>query len=107
MPTLPGTIQKAAPGLKGLDIDLILTAAQARDFKTAGYDFCIRYVPRTAALAASTHTNLTNEEAIAILNAGLALMVVQHTRNEGWKPTAGLGTADGTYAVTYASQVAK
>ncbi|MDB5122425.1 MAG: hypothetical protein JWP94_554 [Mucilaginibacter sp.] len=107
MPTLPGNIQQAASGLRGFDIDQILTAAQAQDFKNAGYDFCIRYVPRTAALAASTNTNLTNTEALAILNAGLALMVVQHTRNEGWSPTAALGTADGQYAVTYASQVAE
>ncbi len=106
MPTLPGTIQQAPSGSKGFDIDLILTAARARDFKNAGYDFCIRYVPRTAALAASTDTNLTNTEGIAILGAGLALMVVQHTREDNWQPTAGLGTADGSYAVTYASQVA-
>jgi len=106
MPILPGNIQQAANGLRGFDIDLILTAAQAGDFKKAGYDFCIRYVPRTAALAANTKTNLTNIEALAILNAGLALMVVQHTRNEGWSPTAALGTADGEYGVEYAGQVA-
>ncbi|HEY4328067.1 MAG TPA: DUF1906 domain-containing protein [Mucilaginibacter sp.] len=104
--TLPGTVQQAAAGLSGFDIDLILSAAQAQDFKDRGYDFCIRYVPRTAALAASTITNLTNTEALAILNAGLALMVVQHTANEGWAPTAALGTAYGGYAATYASQVA-
>jgi len=90
MPTLSGTIRQAGNGLSGFDVDYILTAAQAQDFKSAGYDFCILYVPRTAALAASTTTNLTNVEATAILNAGLALMVVQHTRDEGWfKPESG------------------
>ncbi|MES2376265.1 MAG: DUF1906 domain-containing protein [Bacteroidota bacterium] len=106
MTTLPGNIQAAATGQKGFDADFILTAAQANDFRQAGYDFCIRYVPRTAILAATTHTNLTNAEALNILNAGLGLMAVQHTRNEGWAPTAALGAADGSYAVTYASQVA-
>jgi len=107
MPALPGTVQSANSGLRGFDIDLILTAARARDFKKAGYDFCIRYVPRTALLAEQTHTNLTNAEAIAILDAGLALMVVQHSRKEGWQPTAALGTTDGQYAVIYAAQVAE
>lgn len=107
MPALPGTVQQATTGLRGFDIDLILTAAQALDFKNAGYDFCVRYVPRTELLAEQTHTNLTNAEAIAILDAGLALMVVQHTRNEGWPPTGPLGTADGSYAVTYAGQIAQ
>jgi hypothetical protein len=106
MPTLPGNVQQAGTGLRGFDIDQVLTVAQAEAFKNAGYDFCIRYVPRTAALAASTKTNLTHTEGLAILNAGLALMVVQHTREEGWSPDSALGTADGSYAVTYASQVA-
>lgn len=105
MPLLPGTVQQAADGLRGFDIDQIISAQQAKDFKNAGYDFCIRYVPRTADLAASTHTNLTYDEGQGILNAGLALMVVQHTRNEGWAPTAALGTADGLYAVQYAEMV--
>jgi Domain of unknown function (DUF1906) len=105
MATLSGTVQQATAGLSGFDIDLILSAAQAQDFKNAGYDFCIRYIPRTADLALRTTTNLTNTEASAILNAGLALMAVQHVANEGWAPTAALGTAYGNYAATYASEV--
>ena len=105
MPLLQGNVQQASAGLHGFDCDYILTAQQAQDFKTAGYDFCIRYVPRTAALAATTHTNLTFAEGTAILDAGLALMAVQHTRNEGWVPTGNLGAGDGAYAVTYANGV--
>jgi len=56
-------------------------------------------------LAATTRTNLTFAEGTAILNAGLALMVVQHTRPEGWAPTGDLGTSDGAYAVKYATEV--
>lgn len=99
---LPGTVQQGAPGISGFDINSVVSAAQAVNFKNAGYDFCIRYVPRTAALAAG---NLTNAEALNILNAGLALMAVQHVANDGWNPTADLGTAYGSYAATYASDV--
>jgi hypothetical protein len=99
---LPGTVQQAAAGLSGFDVNSILSAADAQNLKDAGYDFCIRYVPRTAALAAG---NLTNAEALDILNAGLALMAVQHVANEGWIPDASLGTAYGSYAATYASEV--
>jgi hypothetical protein len=99
---LPGTIQQAAAGLSGFDVNSILSAANAQGLKNAGYDFCIRYVPRTAALAAG---NLTNAEALNILNAGLALMAVQHVANEGWVPTEDLGKAYGSYAATYASEI--
>jgi hypothetical protein len=99
---LPGTPKPAPAGLQGFDVNSFVTAERAQQFKSAGYAFCIRYVPRTAALAAG---NLTNAEALNILNAGLALMVVQHVANPGWMPTAALGTAYGSYAATYASQV--
>jgi len=99
---LPGTVQQAPAGLSGFDINSIISADQASDLKNAGYDFCIRYIPRTAALAAG---NLTNAEAADILNAGLALMAVQHVALPGWAPTADLGTAYGSYAATYASEI--
>jgi hypothetical protein len=97
--SLPGTVQKAAAGLSGFDINSVLTAAAAAGFKNAGYDFCIRYIPRTANLI---NGNLTNAEALHILNAGLALMVVQHVALPGWVPTAVLGKEYGSYAVFYA-----
>lgn len=98
---LPGTVQQAAPGLSGFDANTVLTASSAAKLKAAGYAFCIRYVPRTAALKKG---NLTRAEALIILNAGLALMAVQHVANEGWIPTASLGTSYGSYAATYAAQ---
>jgi len=100
---LPGLVRQAAAGLTGFDINSIVSAADAENFKAAGYDFCIRYIPRTAALAAG---NLTNDEATDIVNAGLALMAVQHVALPGWAPTAALGTAYGGYAAEYCSQVA-
>jgi hypothetical protein len=99
---LPGTVQQAAPGLTGFDINATVSAGNAQNFKAAGYDFCIRYIPRTAALAAG---NLTNDEAAGIINAGLALMAVQHVALPGWEPTAALGTAYGSYAAEYCSEI--
>ena len=100
--SLPGTVQPAPAGLSGFDVNQVLTAGQALGFKNAGYDFCIRYVPRTSSLAAG---NLSNAEALAILGAGLALMPVQHVAEPGWQPTTNLGTAYGNFAAGYAAQV--
>ena len=85
----------------GFDVNQVLTADQALGFKKAGYNFCVRYVPRTAALAPN---NLTNAEAHDILAAGLALMPVQHVSLPGWKPNTNLGTMYGNFAATWCSQ---
>jgi len=102
MPTLPGSVRQAAANLSGFDVNAPLTADAALGFRNAGYSFCIRYVPRTAKLTAN---NLTNAEALGILNAGLALMPVQHVAPDGWEPNTNLGTVYGSYAATYASQI--
>jgi hypothetical protein len=99
---LPGNIQQAPAGLAGFDVDTVLSAANAQGLKNAGYEFCIRYIPRTASLGKH---DLTNTEALNILNAGLSLMAVQHVANSPWTPDAALGTAYGSYAAGYASQV--
>lgn len=105
-PTLPNAIvQQATSGSQGFDVNQILSAQDAQNLKNAGYDFCIRYIPRTADLAAKYPINLTNAEAQDILNAGLALMAVQHVAPEGWQPNTNLGVMYGNYAATYASQV--
>jgi len=102
--TLPGSVKPAPAGAMGFDVNHVLTADQALDFKNAGYNFCIRYVPRTAALAPG---NLTNAEALSILAAGLALMPVQHVSLAGWKPTTNLGTMYGNFAATWCAQTVK
>lgn len=99
---LPGSVQPAPAGLSGFDVNQALTAQQALGFKNAGYAFCIRYLPRTAALAEG---NLTNAEALDILGAGLALMPVQHVSLPGWQPNTNLGTAYGNFAANYATEV--
>jgi hypothetical protein len=101
-PTLPGSVQNASAGLLGFDVNQPLTAAQAKAFQKAGYSFCVRYIPRTAQLVKN---NLTNDEAVGILNAGLALMPVQHVALPGWAPNTNLGTVYGNFAVSYARDI--
>jgi len=101
--TLPGRIEAAPNGVAGFDVNQVLTESQAAAFKSAGYAFCVRYVPRKAELQAG---NLTHAEALDILNAGLALMAVQHVELPPWKPNTNLGTLYGKYAATYARQTA-
>jgi len=100
--SLPGNIGEAPNGVAGFDVNQVLTEAQAQDFATAGYAFCIRYVPRKPQLQAG---NLTHAESLDILNAGLALMAVQHVELPPWRPNTNLGTLYGQYAATYASDI--
>lgn len=96
---LPGKVVRSAAGIHGFDANTVLTSTTAASFAQAGFGFAIRYLPRTSA---STAGNLSSSEANAILGAGLALMAVQHVANEGWTPSASLGTSYGEYAASYA-----
>jgi hypothetical protein len=93
--TLPGTVQTADDGLLGFDTDGIVTAAKAAEFFAAGFRFCVRYVSR---IARQGPDDLSASEAIDLLNAGLALMPVQHVRAQGWVPSPELGSLDGVHA---------
>src|SRR5207244_7123083 len=71
-------------------------------FSHVGFDFGIRYISRAESEAPS---DLTANEASAILNAGLALMAVQHVAKAGWLPSAALGTTNGRNAAKNANSV--
>ena len=96
---LPGTASAAAGDIAGFDADGIVTAVAAAAFFSRGFRFCIRYVSRVAQQNAN---DLSAAEALDLLNAGLALMPVQHVRGAGWVPTAALGASDGVHAVYHA-----
>jgi hypothetical protein len=85
--SLPGTVNAAAPGLKGFDADTVISADIAQQFKQAGYAFCARYLSLSDGQEAG---DLSNSEALAILNAGLALVAVQHVPEPGWVPRKSL-----------------
>jgi hypothetical protein len=99
--TLPGIIQNAPAGLKGFDANTPISASVAAAFYAKGYRFCVRYVGRTAMAS----YDLTSTEAKTILNAGLALMVVQHVLNPGWSPTESLGAEYGANAAKFTKQI--
>lgn len=98
---LSGTVAPAVPGARGFDANTPLSDEQARAFVQAGYTFCLRYVGRTE----MKPTDLSAAEAQRLLNAGLALMTVQHVLNPGWAPTQALGQEYGANAAAFTRQI--
>jgi hypothetical protein len=92
-----GRIQTAPTGCRGFDCNQPVTALVAHSFRDAGYCFALRYVPRVVART----NDLSAGEAQNILNAGLALMCVQHVEQGEWVPSAQKGTSYGTTAGEY------
>jgi hypothetical protein len=100
---LPGSVESAPPNQKGFDTNSQILATVARMLATTfGYKFAIRYVSREAA---EQPGDLTHDEAVGILNSGLALMPVQHYEFEGWHPSAALGTQYGKTAAAHAAEI--
>lgn len=102
MPSLPGQIVRAAPGVQGLDTNTHLSAAAAAAFRQSGFGFCVRYLSRTTP---QTARDLSHTEAQAILAGGLGLMVVQHVMRAGWVPDAARGARFGAAAAVNAQVV--
>src|SRR5262245_31893445 len=100
--TLPGSVTSAAPGLHGIDTNTVLDAADCRAIKARGFSFCIRYVARGESLPAG---DLSTAEASVILDAGLALMPVQHVARSGWSPSRALGETNGKNAATHVRNI--
>ena len=98
---LTGTVQKAAPGLNGFDLDQPLSRDIAQQFYNRGYRFCVRYI----SLGQEWEGDLSYSEANQILEAGLALMPVQHPRYPGWAPSTSMGRTLGQQAAINAYSV--
>ncbi|MEL7533412.1 MAG: DUF1906 domain-containing protein [Bacteroidota bacterium] len=90
---------KAQPSPKGFDINQVISADQAQWFYQKGYRFCLRYLSRQKVQQAH---DLQTQEVQDILNAGLALMAVQHVEQAGWEPYGALGQEYGTNAANHA-----
>lgn len=98
-----GVCVEAAPaGAHGFDADTPLSLELARQFATSGYQFCVRYLSLGSNEDAS---DLSASEAQDILEAGLALMTVQHVREPGWSPNAAMGKSDGQNTAAHAKTV--
>lgn len=96
---LSGVVRKAAPGVKGFDVSAVVTASQASSLYAKSYRFAIRYVARGSVLSAD---DLSRTEADRLLDAGFALMIVQHVASSGWVPSAELGWSYGVNAAKHA-----
>lgn len=99
---LSGTVAPALPGAQGFDANTILTAQTASRLRQAGFVFCIRYLSRAEGQQSG---DLSALEAERILDAGLALMAIQHVEGPGWTPSAELGTNYGLAAAANAHEV--
>lgn len=99
---LPGTVQSAAPNLRGFDTAGVVSANEAQQFAQGGYAFCLRYLSLGNV---QKNGDLSYQEANNILNAGLALSAVQHVLKAGWSPTTQLGTEYGTNAANNAKSI--
>jgi nucleotide-binding universal stress UspA family protein len=95
-------------GTLGFDSNVPITAAIAKLYVARGYRFCIRYVSRDDGLRQynSLHgtADISSSEANNILNAGMALMIVQHVPKAGWAPNPSIGRTWGEKAAAYASE---
>lgn len=99
---LTGNIQYVPTGSRGFDSDSVVSLAVAQQFVQQGYSFCIRYLSLDNG---QENGDLSSEEAEGILQAGLALMVVQHVEEPGWSPTQTLGQEFGKNAALNAASI--
>src|SRR4029077_5547314 len=99
---LPGQVFAAPPGLHGIDTNTVLDWDHCTAAKARGFSFCLRYVSRGDREQAN---DLHEAEARTILNAGIALMPVQHVARAGWAPTQSLGTSYGRNASAHVREI--
>ena len=81
-------------GSRGFDANLRVSRTAAAAFVEHGYSFAVRYVRRHQ----PHNYDLSSGEVITLLEAGLALMIVQHVAPEGWSPNADDGALYGNTA---------
>lgn len=93
--TVPRDLFCGSKGLKGFDCNQVVSAKQAEGLKLAGYDFALRYVPRTK----QAPQDITAEEVDRLLAAGLAIMPVQHVEAGDWIPSEQKGILYGRQAL--------
>ena len=96
---LAGQLIEAPEGLLGFDANSFIGPSTAALFRSKGYRFAIRYVPRHK----PNPNDLSMSEAAGILSSGLGLMIVQHViapleDGTGWVASGALGTEYGAFA---------
>jgi hypothetical protein len=96
MSQIDGKVVQAPAGVIGFDTTDVLNAVSAKNYLNKGYKFCVRYIGRSP--GTSEFVDISQSEAQTIVDAGLALAVVQHPLAAGWEPTVGMGSEFGNYA---------
>jgi len=84
-------------GAVGFDTSMSLNAAQAQALVKAGLHFGVRYVPLSDQALSS---GINKAELETLIQAGLAMMLVQFARPHNWSDAA--GERDGAAAANYA-----
>lgn len=88
-------------GSRGWDCNAVIGASEARLMKAADFEFAVRYVKRDR-----PHSwDVSQNEVLSLLNAGLGVMLVQHVAPTGWRPNASLGMIYGDTAADEAHKV--
>jgi len=99
-------IAATAHACHGVDTDSRLTAQSAVLLRAAKYkDNPIEFVVRYLSIGTEGGEDITVAELNDILDAQLALLLVQHVREPNWVPSAERGTSDGTNAAKNAEAV--
>jgi len=99
---LPGHVFTALDGVRGFDTAEPVSAKAAAAFHRQGYRFCVRYVRRDKPHASA----LSAKEAKWLLNAGIALMLVQYVESDtSWIPSGAKGAANGAVAAAEAEKL--
>lgn len=101
MPPISAKVGTLPDGTMGFDFTTPLTPATAASFVAKGFGFVVRYVGRGD--GSKIFKDLKQPEAQLIVDAGLALCVVQHPLKEGWSPTLDRGNSFGAAAATQAT----
>ncbi len=94
--------EPAKAGMQGFDTNTRLTATTAKALREAGFTFAIRYLSRKAKPPAK---DLTAAELNIVLDAGLAVMAVQHVTPSDWTPSDTLGVEYGGNAAAHARAI--
>src|ERR1700694_1670102 len=97
---LNGSVIQAPDGLRCFDCNTVVSPQAARVFRAALYGCAIRYVGRHTQGA----QDIRPSEAQGILDANLALMLVQHVQQPGWLPSGELGAEYGAFAAESATE---
>lgn len=94
---MPACVVQLSSGLRGFDTDTPVPTETARQLRSQGFRFVLRYVPRLVARS----TDVTSVEVSRLLAAGLAFIPVQHVESPGWAPSEAKGRSYGRNAAQY------